>query len=108
MDFTGVLLGMAVFLIIGLCHPLVIRIEYHMGKRGWWIFLMAGLLLAAASLFVKHVMVSAILGSGAFSCFWGIGEIIAQENRVLKGWFPENPKRHGYYEALRRSRKMNP
>ena len=27
-----------------------------------------------------------------------------QEQRVVKGWFPENPKRHDYYEALRLKR----
>jgi hypothetical protein len=24
-----------------------------------------------------------------------------QEKRVLKGWFPENPKRHAYYAQKR-------
>ena len=24
-----------------------------------------------------------------------------QEKRVLRGWFPENPKRHDYYEMMR-------
>lgn len=42
-----------------------------------------------------------IVGAAAFSCFWGIHEIIAQEKRVLKGWFSENPKRHKYYESCR-------
>jgi hypothetical protein len=31
-----------------------------------------------------------------------INEIIAQEKRVLKGWFPENPKRSGYYARKRK------
>ena len=42
-----------------------------------------------------------IVGAAVFSCFWGIHEIIGQEKRVLKGWFPENPKRHEYYESIR-------
>jgi len=42
------------------------------------------------------------LGGFAFSCFWGILEMHQQEQRVVKGWFPENPKRHDYYEALRK------
>ncbi|MBP5571706.1 MAG: DUF4491 family protein [Bacteroidales bacterium] len=41
------------------------------------------------------------LGGFAFSCFWGILEMFQQERRVVKGWFPENPKRHEYYERLR-------
>ena len=43
----------------------------------------------------------AILGGFAFSCLWGILEMHQQEKRVLRGWFPENPKRHEYYESLR-------
>ena len=52
---------------------------------------------AAASLFVPNQTVSTILGGFAFSCFWGILEMHQQEKRVVKGWFPENPKRHEYY-----------
>ena len=37
-----------------------------------------------------------------YSIEGGDGEVIAQEKRVLKGWFPENPKRHEYYEKLRK------
>lgn len=42
-----------------------------------------------------------IVGGFAFSCLWGIGEMFLQEKRVLRGWFPENPARHEYYEARR-------
>ena len=42
-----------------------------------------------------------IVGAAAFSFFWGIHELIAQEKRVLKGWFPENPKRSEYYARKR-------
>jgi len=30
---------------------------------------------------------------------------LRQEERVVKGWFPENPVRHGHYEKLRQSRR---
>ncbi|MBO6095755.1 MAG: DUF4491 family protein [Bacteroidales bacterium] len=45
-------------------------------------------------------IVSTILGGFAFSCFWAIHEMFLREKRVLRGWFPENPKRHAYYENL--------
>ena len=32
----------------------------------------------------------------------GVGEVFHQEKRVLKGRFPENPKRHDYYERRRK------
>ena len=95
MNINGIIVGAAVFLIIGICHPIVIKLEYYYGKRSWWLMALAGA--------VFNLVLSTILGSAAFSCFWGIHEIIAQEKRVLRGWFPENPKRHEYYAAKRKA-----
>ena len=101
MNFHGIIIGAAVFLSIGICHPLVIKMEYHWGKRSWWIWMVAGLVCSGMSLIVENQILSIIIGGFAFCCFWGILEMFQQEKRVLKGWFPENPKRHGYYESLR-------
>lgn len=62
MNFSGIIVGAAVFLSIGICHPAIIKMEYA----------------------------------------WGIHEMFLQEKRVLRGWFPENPARHEYYEARRK------
>ena len=101
MNWNGIIVGTAVFLIIGICHPIVIKMEYHWGKKSWWVLLVAGLAFAALSLFVDGLVLSTIIGAAAFSCFWGIHEILSQEMRVLRGWFPENPRRHAYYERRR-------
>ncbi len=101
MNLNGILVGAAVFLIIGICHPIVIKLEYYWGKKSWWVLALSGAILAGASLFVTNPVGATILGAAAFSCFWGIREISAQERRVLKGWFPENPKRSGYYARKR-------
>ena len=101
MDFSGIIVGAAVFLIIGICHPVVIKMEYYWGKKSWWVLALAGLAFAVWSLFVGNIIWATILGAAAFSCFWGIHEILSQEMRVLRGWFPENPARHEYYEARR-------
>lgn len=101
MNWSGIIVGAATFLIIGICHPIVIKAEYHIGKKSWWGFLAMGVLLGLLSLLIEDDTLSTIAGAGAFSFFWGIGEVFAQEKRVLKGWFPENPKRHDYYENLR-------
>lgn len=93
MNFSGILIGVATFLIIGLFHPLVIKAEYYIGVRSWWIFLVAGILFAAASLLVSSLILSILFGVVAFSSFWSIGEVFAQKKRVDKGWFPANPKR---------------
>ena len=89
----GIIIGVATFLIIGLFHPLVIKAEYYIGVRSWWLFLLAGIAAAVASLLVGNLFVSIILGVVAFSSFWSIGEVFAQKKRVEKGWFPANPKR---------------
>jgi hypothetical protein len=55
---------------------------------------------------VGNLVVSTILGAAAFSFFWGILELFAQERRVLRGWFPENPKRSAYYAQKRKETKL--
>jgi len=102
MNFSGIIVGAAVFLSIGICHPAVIKMEYYWGKGSWWVFLVVGLACSVASLVVSNQILSTIIGGFAFSCFWGIHEMFLQEKRVLKGWFPENPKRHAHYERLRK------
>ena len=37
MNYVGILIGLATFLIIGLFHPLVIKGEYYFGTRCWWL-----------------------------------------------------------------------
>ena len=93
LNFFGLLVGVATFLIIGLFHPLVIKAEYYLGIKSWWLFLIAGLATCTASLLVADSVVSILLGVFAFSSFWSIGEIFQQRKRVEKGWFPANPNR---------------
>lgn len=96
MNFEGIAVGLATFLIIGIFHPIVIKAEYHFGKRCWWFFLLAGVAFACLSLFINSLVWSTIVGVTAFSCFWSIHELIEQDKRVGKGWFPANPKRKKY------------
>ena len=102
MNFSGIIIGATVFLSIGICHPAVIWMEYRWGKGCWWVWLLAGLLFCCLSLLVQSDTASIIIGGFAFCCLWGIHEMFLQEKRVLRGWFPENPKRHDYYERRRR------
>ena len=95
MNFTGIIIGVASFLCIDLFHPVVIKAEYYLGTRCWWMFLLLGIGCIAASLFVADVIFSTILGVVAFSAFWSILELFKQKERVAKGWFPKNPKREG-------------
>ena len=92
-NFSGVAIGLATFIIIGVFHPLVIKAEYYWGVRSWWLFLLLGIVTGAVSLLVHNLIISILLGVVAFSSFWSIGEVFAQKKRVEKGWFPKNPKR---------------
>ena len=74
-SFEGVFIGLATFLIIGLFHPIVIKAEYYLGVRSWWLFLLVGLFGLVGSLIVSNHMLSICLGVFAFSSFWGIHEL---------------------------------
>ena len=98
MSYTGPLIGLATFAVIGIFHPIVIKTEYYFGTRPWWVFLLAGIGFIATAMIVANVIISALLGVVGASCLWSIGEIIEQRQRVKKGWFPMNPKRKEEYE----------
>lgn len=93
MYFEGILLGAITFIIIGAFHPIVIKGEYYFGKKIWWFFLVIGLIFLILSLKTEKTIVSSILGIVSFCSFWTIKELFEQEERVLKGWYPKNPKR---------------
>ena len=93
MNFAGILLGAAAFLLIGLFHPIVIQAEYHFGTKCWWAFALVGLVLCLISLRIADPILSAMVGVAGFSAFWSILELFQQEKRVKKGWFPKNPNR---------------
>lgn len=89
----GLVIGIGTFLVIGLFHPIVIKAHYHWGTGCWWIFLLLGIIGVTLSIIIGEVLWSALLGVFAFSSFWTIKELFEQEERVIKGWFPKNPKR---------------
>lgn len=93
LNFSGIIIGVATFLVIGLFHPLVIKAEYYIGVKSWWLFLLLGIASVVASLLVANLTLSILLGVVAFSSFWSIGEVFEQKKRVEKGWFPANPKK---------------
>ena len=92
MYFTGLIIGVATFLIIGLFHPLVIKGEYYFGVRCWWVFALMGVVAVAASLMIEDVLWSTLLAVWGASSFWSIGELFEQKKRVEKGWFPKREK----------------
>ncbi|MBO4827535.1 MAG: DUF4491 family protein [Prevotella sp.] len=98
LHFTGIIIAVCTFLIIGFFHPVVIKTEYRWGTRPWWVFLVLGIVTICVAMLVENVIASALLGVVGASLLWAIGELFAQKKRVEKGWFPMNPKRKEEYK----------
>ncbi|MDO4949647.1 MAG: DUF4491 family protein [Bacteroidales bacterium] len=94
----GVAIGICTFLIIGFFHPIVIKAEYYWGVRCRWWFVLLGIVSMIGSIMVADIILQTLLGVFSFSSFWSVREIVEQRERVLKGWFPMNPKRKSEYE----------
>lgn len=93
LNWEGLCIGLFTFLIIGLFHPLVIKGEYYLGRKVNILFAFVGIVASLCALLVTDTFWSAILAVVGFSSFWSIKEVVEQEKRVQKGWFPSNPKR---------------
>lgn len=93
MYFSGVFIGVAAFLCIGLFHPIVIKAEYYFTKKIWPLFAVLGIVFLGASMFFENIVLSACMDVAGISFLWSIKELFEQEERVEKGWFPKNPKR---------------
>jgi hypothetical protein len=95
--FTGLIIAISTFIIIGIFHPIVVKTEYHYGTRPWILFLISGIASLIGALFVSDVIISSLLGVLGASLLWSIGELFEQRKRVLRGWFPMNPQRKEEY-----------
>lgn len=84
MNFSGILIGVLTFFLIGLFHPIVIYAEYYFGSRCWPIFLLVGILCMILSVRMQEILWSVSLGVLGVSCFWSIKELKEQEKRVAK------------------------
>ena len=93
MNFYGLIIGIATFLLIGCFHVIVIKGEYYFSKNIWPLFLIVGLGTLILSIFIENSIISALVAVFGISCLWSIKELIEQEERVKKGWFPKNPNR---------------
>lgn len=96
--YAGIVIAICTFLIIGMFHPIVIKVEYYYGTKLWWLFLLVGIVCIIFALFIENILLSSVLGVFGASSLWSIGELFEQRKRVKKGWFPMNPKRAGEYE----------
>lgn len=93
MNYMNLLIGFCCFMTIGVCHPLVIKFEYHFGKQSWVYFFAVAVVLLLVSFLCESSVVSILVGTCSFAMFWSSHEVIVQHKRVLQGRFPKNPKR---------------
>ena len=93
MNYSGLILGVATFLLIGVFHVIVVKGEYYFSKKIWTLFLATGITSLFISLFISSPVISSLIAVFGISCLWSIRELFEQEDRVKKGWFPKNPKR---------------
>lgn len=96
-NLLGLAIGICTFAVIGIFHPIVIKCEYYFGTRCWWWFLILGIVMCGAAIAISDVFLSTLSGVVGFSSFWTIKEIFEQRQRVIKGWFPMNPRRRDEY-----------
>lgn len=93
MHYEGILIGTLTFLIIGIFHPIVIKAEYYLTKKVWPVFAIVGIFFIGLSVTMESTLIGTILAVIGASSLWSIKELYEQEERVKKGWFPENPNR---------------
>ena len=75
MNFSGILIGVLTFFLIGLFHPIVIYAEYYFGSRCWPVFLLVGILCMILSVRMQEILWSVSLGVLGVSCFWSIKDL---------------------------------
>lgn len=92
MNWLGFAAGLAAFFMIGLFHPVVAKMEYHLGRGSWWMLFFPGIGCLVASFYMSP-LVSVLLGCLAFSFFWSTLELFMQHKRVLMGRAKRNPRR---------------
>ena len=85
MQFAGIILGLITFVMIGVLHVAVVKIERIWGSQIWPGFIVLGLLFGVASLLVDDVLVSALLGVNSFLFVWSGPELKKQKERVEQG-----------------------
>ena len=61
MNITGIKIGIATFLLIGVFHVIVIKAEYYFTKNIWPLFLVLGLAALFASLKIDSTVVSSVI-----------------------------------------------
>jgi len=93
LNMDGLLAGAATWFTIWATRYACIKGEYFFRRKFRYVFLAFGIAGVLAGLFVNHLLISAVLSIFGFANLWGIHEVIEQEERVAKGWYPRKPEK---------------
>jgi len=83
MQYAGIIVGIYTFIMIGVLHFAVVKIELVIGSHIWPWFIVLGLVFGVASVMVSDVLASALLGVSGFLLAWSGPELRKQKERVL-------------------------
>ncbi len=82
MQFAGIIVGIYTFIMIGVLHFVVVKIEQVIGSHIWPWFVVLGLVFGVASVMASDVLSSALLGVSGFLFAWSGPELKKQRERV--------------------------
>ncbi len=86
MQFAGIILGVYTFVMIGLLHVSVVKLEKDIGSHIWPGFIVIGVVFGAWSLVTNDVLVSALLGVSGFLFAWSGPELKKQKERMANAY----------------------
>ena len=96
---TGLSIAVSTFLVIGLFHPIVIKMEYYFGVRLWWIFLLAGIaFITAGIVMLSFLSASAVVLANVLGVILGILWMVEGVSALmlLRGRVEQNALATGY------------
>lgn len=93
-NLHGLVAGVATWMIIWATRYACIKGEYLFRRKFRLVFLVLGVLGVLSGFWIKNLLLSAIFAIFGFANLWGIHEVIEQEERVNKGWYPRKPPRN--------------
>ncbi len=91
LDFSHLIFGVVLLASTGALHIITVKWEYKWGTKGWWIFLIAGIISIVSSFFISSMLIKGSLVILGVNLLWTVHEVSKQYDRVEKKWFPEGP-----------------
>jgi branched-subunit amino acid transport protein len=93
LNMDGLLAGLATWATIWGTRYACIKGEYYFKRTFRYVFLAFGVAGVLTALWIDNLVLSAICAIFGFANLWGIHEVIEQEERVNKGWYPRKPEK---------------